>query len=267
MTATLRHLPLHTLSWVKAPALGSRQIDFLKYLALILMVIDHLSHLPQLSQQAVELLALIGRPVYPIFAFILVYHYVHHTRNKTGYLLRILFFAFIAEGPYQQMMGLRGAQTWYMANILFSLALGIATLLWIEWLSKFPDVAFFRKHKARNLLPAKWLAAMFGACAIFVASLFVDYLFFGVMMTVAYYLWLTNSGKETDNAAIFFTFVLNVLASWTQAFATLIFFPIMGLVSAIGEARLQWVPRPNRWFFYVVYPAHIILLILIGVYL
>lgn len=267
MIDALARFPRQTFAWMGAPTVGSHQIDAIKYLALLLMVIDHLSFLPQLSQSAVDILTLIGRPVFPMFAFVVVYHFVHHTRNKSAYLLRMLIFAFIAEGPYQQMIGVRVDASWYTANILFSLALGIVTLLWIEWLIKFPEVPFFRARKEQNILPAKWLVAFFGACALFVVSMFVSYLFFGTIMMIAFYLWLTFPGMGTNKAAVAFTFALNLPGSIAQAFAGLLFFPIMVVMNIFGEQSMGWVPRPNRWFFYAFYPLHLVLIIALGVYL
>lgn len=254
-------------AWVNVPVLGRAQIDALKYIALLLMVADHLCFLPQMPHDAAMALTYISRLVFPVFAFLVTYHFVHHTRDKTAYLLRILAFAFIAEGPYAQLKNLSGEPVWYMSNILFSLGLGMATLIWIEWLARFPDVPFFEHHKTKNLLPVKWLAALLGACAIFTMSLFVDYTFFGVAVMVSYYLWLTRPGEATRNAAVFFTFLTNIPSGVLVAAAGLAFFALASLIVMVGEARLSWVPNPNRWFFYAFYPAHLLAIYIMGVFL
>lgn len=265
MKSAAAALPIGAAAWFNAPVFSRAQIDLLKYAALLLMTVDHLAFLPQMSDAFSEAVAYISRPVFPVFAFFVTYHFVYHTKSKIAYLLRILAFAFIAEGPYQQLRALGGESVWYLGNILFSLALGVAVLLWVEWLQNFPDVPFFRRHKGRNLLPAKWLAAMLGACLFFAASLFVDYLMFGPAMMIAYYLWLTRPSEATRNAALFFTFVLNLPSGVAYAMAGLTFFVLAAVLATVHEKRLQWVPKPKRWFMYAFYPLHILLILLIGV--
>jgi len=255
-----------TISWIQAPSLTSDQINIAKFIAIFLMVLNHVSLLPQVPASAAIVLDYIGRPVFPIFAFIMVYHYVHHTRSKSQYLLRLLTVALIAEGPYRQLRAMSPVPpSWDMLNILFSLGLGLVLLVWVEWLQKFPDVPYFERFKERNLMPLKWFVSTFGFLCIFVASLFVDYLFFGPLMMVAFYFWLTRPCEETMNASIFFTFMLNIVAGILFALTTLAFFIIMGLVSRIDDRSIKKLPKPSKWLFYFFYPVHLAIIVLIGV--
>ena len=251
-------------SWMNAPALSSKQIDALKYLAALLMFLDHASLLPQVPAQTALAAYYLSRAVFPIFAFVMVYHYLYHTRDKLKYLLRVFIVALIAQGPYLQLQAMNpGAHIWDTGNILFSLALGLVVLMLLEWVQKFPDVPFFQHRKHQNILPAKWFVVTFGSLGIFVVSLFVEYLFFGSMMMAAFYFWIKSPSKESANAAVFFTFLLNIVPGFLPALATLSFFLIMGLIGGARGRGLKLFPPAGRWFFYFFYPAHLALIVII----
>ena len=61
---------------------SSSQQELLKWLAIVLMVLDHMGFF--LEQYA--WLRYVGRVVYPLFAFLVAYNYLYNTRNKEHYL-------------------------------------------------------------------------------------------------------------------------------------------------------------------------------------
>lgn len=235
---------------LKAPAVTSSQIEAIKVFAAILMVINHLGVIyPDLA----SLLAYIGRPVFPLFSFIVAYHYVYHTKNKTGYMLRMLAFAFIAQGPYRSAMELMyPGMDMYFLNILFSLALGLAALQWIELIRDWPE---------DKSLPIKWLIGFAGFLAILSLSFFVEYMFFGVVMTISMYFWISEPTLESRNATMFFTFLLNIVSGFTMALAGLSAFLFIGVFAQIDFK----IPRINGVAYYLFYPAHLFILYLLGV--
>lgn len=71
----------------------------LHILAMAIMLIDHLKRVfPD-----VDLLPCVGRIAFPIFAFLIVEGY-HHTQDLNRYARRLLFFAILAEVPFDLMV-------------------------------------------------------------------------------------------------------------------------------------------------------------------
>ena len=70
--------------------LSSGQQEFLKYIAIFLMVLDHIANV----YSEYYYFKYIGRVVYPIFAFIMIYNYINNTSNKENYIKRVLIWAF-----------------------------------------------------------------------------------------------------------------------------------------------------------------------------
>ena len=122
---------------LKRPSFDAAQ---LKWIALLSMTIDHISallFLPALGPtppHAAVLFGLgmraVGRLAFPIYAFLLVEGFFH-TRSRSAYFVRLAGFALLAEIPYDL--------AWFgcpfdgqRQNVLFTLALGLLTLVLLE---------------------------------------------------------------------------------------------------------------------------------------
>jgi hypothetical protein len=235
---------------LKAPVVTDSQIELIKVIAVVLMLIDHMGIIfPELT----PVLEYIGRPVFPLFAFIVAYHYVYHTKNKMAYMLRMLAFALISEGPYRSAMELLYPHAdMYFLNILFSIALGLAVLQWIELIRDWPE---------KYSLPLKWLTGFLGFLIFATLSFFVEYMFFGIAMIVAMYYWILEPTQESHNAAIFFTFLLNIVGGLVMAASGLSAFLIVAIVMQLKAIKM---PRINGTVYYLFYPAHFFLLYQLG---
>jgi hypothetical protein len=93
---------------------------YLKYAAIIFMVVDHVGVLVNS-----EYFRLIGRASFPIFIYLLNRGY-HNTKNYNKYLFRLSLFALISQLPYWMFFkdGL---------NIFFTLVLALLCLRWRRW--------------------------------------------------------------------------------------------------------------------------------------
>ncbi len=72
----------------------------------------------------------IGRTAFPLFCFLLVEGF-YHTGNRVKYLRNLVIFAVISEYPFDlALMG--GKINWAHQNVFFTLAIGLATIWAIE---------------------------------------------------------------------------------------------------------------------------------------
>lgn len=223
--------------------LSSGQIELLKWIALVLMVVDHIGLFFDFDS-----FRYIGRVVYPIFAFLAAYNYINSTSNKIGYIKRICWWAVIAQVPYYLFIGTKTSS--FNLNILFTLAFGLLVVYLATDCQK----------------PWRWMAI---ALLIFL-SLFVSYGVAGVALVISsYYLLNTQSSQELKaagedlmasnanyarwGALAFVVLVLAVLNHPKHLLATLMSVPIVYLVA---RSRIK-IKRTDGKFFYAFYPVHI----------
>ncbi|WP_410525223.1 TraX family protein [Phocaeicola sp.] len=73
-----------------------------------------------------ETMRCIGRIAFPVFAFLIAEGFIH-TRSRYRYFFTLLGFAVISEIPWYMLNGADGTH-----NVMFTLALGVATLMVLE---------------------------------------------------------------------------------------------------------------------------------------
>lgn len=99
----------------------------LKVIAMISMVIDHIAlYLLEHGTVLYETMRCIGRIAFPVFAFLIAEGFIH-TRSRYRYFFTLLGFAVISEIPWYLLNGADGTY-----NVMFTLALGLATLMVLE---------------------------------------------------------------------------------------------------------------------------------------
>ena len=141
----------------------------LKVIAMISMVIDHIAlYLMEQGTLLYETMRCIGRIAFPVFAFLIAEGFIH-TRSRYRYFFTLLGFAVISEIPWFLLNGADGTH-----NVMFTLALGVATLMVLENLLQRSMVLGFL-----------WTLGMAG-----IASwLGVDYEWRGMLLIVILYLF------------------------------------------------------------------------------
>lgn len=176
---------------------------------------------------------LLGWLAVPVFAFLLVEGFLH-TENYRAYLLRMLIFAAVSELPFDFAMSGRWFD-WNSQNLLFTLTICLVMLYGLKLFSANRMMQVLIVIAA--VLWSGLMRASFGLCI--------------VLLTAVYYLL-----RDKPKAKL----VLGSLISLLY---------ITGPVSAFALARYdgQRGAHWNKYVFYILYPAHLLLLGLVANFL
>ena len=210
----------------------------LKWIAVISMLIDHtaevlMNHNAALTEpiwaQIYVLMRGIGRIAFPIYAFLLVEGFLH-TRDVKKYLTRMFLFAVVSEIPFDLAV-FHTPFYWGYQNVFFTLFLGLLALAGIRWGT------------------GLWKQALALIMCVGAAQLInCDYGAFGVFFIVL--LYMTRYDKKTQT-------VLGALSLVRELPGILAFIPIRLYNGTRGRCG-------NKYFFYAFYPAHLLILWMIG---
>lgn len=224
--------------------------SWLKIIAAAAMVIDHGSVIFLGAESTV--FRCIGRIAFPLYAFMIAEGALR-SKNKLKYALRLLLFAFISEVPFD--WGFHGVvfET-ESQNVFFTLLLGLLSVSTYYW---------FRERKAGFVGIFTTILYSFGA--YFLRS---DYGFMGVTVITLMGVFLVSGGNVKTigyglSAAMTSLALVPPLAVGflpTQLYAV---FSVIPLSLYNGKRGF----RMNKYFFYIFYPAHILVLALIKKYI
>lgn len=257
LAPTAGHKPWHLLSGTG-----------LKWIAVATMLVDHLgttlvwSYYLLLRQQFDPAAAdwytvylwmrRIGRIAFPLFCFVLVEGFVH-TRSRPKYALRLLLFAVVSEIPYD--FAIHDANYSYTGqlNIMFLLLLAYCAL----WLADGLGKALKLPSWGTSLLTVGTVAG----AAWLAANNYVDasYHAYGIALVGVFYLARNHR---------FVQFALGCAAtylycadhgSWLQMYAVL---GLACIASYNGQRG-----RGMKYFFYLFYPVHLLILGLLNLWL
>ena len=233
--------------------------ETLKLIACMTMLVDHLAVIIVMGSlysthhgmrlEIYETMRLIGRIAFPIYCFLLAEGSAH-THNPVRYGLRLAICALLSELPYD--LALWGRITWQHQNVMVTLFLGFCAL---EVMKRCPN------------LPLKLLLALpFAALAEFAGG---DYGAKGIMLVVLFALTRRIPHRHLAQVlGIWFIFSPNhaMFLNWTRRFsittqewAVLAILPI-----TLYDGRKVTKSKAVQWGFYLFYPAHLLLLYLIG---
>lgn len=171
----------------------------------------------------------IGRAAFPIFCFLLVEGAVH-TRSPRKYLLRLASFALISEIPFDLALHNQPFY-WGTQNVFFTL---LAGLLVIQAFQRSPG------QEWRGVLALAVLGAAAELCG-------TDYGAIGVAVIAVMYLL-----RERFWAASVLSLILLVLLARIEIFSIPAF-----LILALYNGKRG---RQPKYFFYVFYPVHLLIL-------
>ena len=231
----------------------------LKWFAIVTMLIDHtgaalLYGLAKArhgwgsglcSQEFYSATRVIGRLAFPVFCFLLI-EGLFHTRSRWKYLLRLTVFALISEIPFDLAFNSGWLDFAGGQNVFFTLALGLGACAAWDWLTKGNDP---------NCEPLRGVAAILAVAAACGGAVLLrtDYSGLGVALIFVMYI-LRDKPFARDLLAGGVLCLMFTLANshWIEALAILSF-PLLHLYN--GQRG-----RQNKYFFYIFYPAHLMIL-------
>lgn len=228
----------------------------LKIIAAAAMFLGHFAYVLEAalpegnpSRALITCFDIIGRITMPIMCFFIA-EGLSHTKNFGKYLMRLLVFGFLSQIPFA-LFRLEGPDSstgeilaaLFRLNVLFTLAAGLAAL-WI-W-------------RRKNLNPGLKIAII---GALILSTFCCDYPFIGV-------LWILIFGVFQNRGKAFLAFGLTVLLRFAVqvitglgAAAVIPLFALLALpLISLYDGSLG---RKSGYFFYIFYPAHLLILALV----
>lgn len=183
------------------------------------------------------ILRLIGRVAFPIFCFLLVEGFLH-TRDVKKYALRLGVFCLISELPFNLAFFGQLLDSSHQ-NVFFTLLIGLLVLIGLK---------HFEGEGLKNGIPR---ALCIIAGVVVAVLLKTDYDAFGVCVIVFFYLFHDN--KKLRNITTMLSLILASLLEITGLFA------LIPIHMYNGQRGLSM-----KYFFYLFYPVHLLLLYGIG---
>ena len=208
--------------------------------------------------QLYDVMRIVGRVAFPLFCFLLAEGFAH-THSRPKYAWRLFLFALISEWPFDFALYDSPLEFREHQNVMFTLLIAFLTLWAADVLGRRIDGALARRRgtqppSARSLTPAKVactvaLALVGGA----VGNAFeVDYHAFGVLLVCALYLGRERPWVRLGLGCALVAWYCVAHGSALEAWS------LIGLgVTLLYNGQRG---RSMRWFFYVFYPAHLLVL-------
>lgn len=246
----------------------------LKVIAVLAMVLDHLCKIilqwlvanywsgmvsgGQMTQERFQQidefirfrLQSIGVLAFPLFCFLLSEGF-HYTRSRKRYLLSMLAFALISELPFDvaffgRLAKLSGTFPFYFnyQNVFFTLFLGLLTLVCLEKLS---SKSAARADKIRAAVLQILCAAGFAAIAELIHC---DYGMQGILYIAAFYI-----GRKHRIYQVLLFLLAYMGTTGNQPPLCILLSCLLMLLYNGKRGKLK-----GKYFFYIFYPAHILVL-------
>lgn len=218
---------------------GSLSGNTLKILAGVSMILDHMGLI--LFPQA-RILRILGRISFPIFAFMIAQG-CQFTRSRLRYFLTVLLTAI----PCQAVFSLATGSAHLSVLVTFSVSIG---LIWVYQAAQ---------EAARPEISAGWifiLAVLIGALWMFTRVWSMDYGFWGCLLPL---LAALPQRRGRESTAISVWCMVPGMLMLCRVYGT-----IQGYCLLAVPLLLCYSGRRGKWrmkyFFYILYPAHLAIL-------
>lgn len=227
----------------------------IKYFAVFAMLIDHIAWCFVDTNSILGIIMhLIGRMTAPIMTYFIVEGY-HYTRNVNRYLLRLAIFAAVSWIPFLFMeYGTFLPFTFVDGNLYFNPAQGVIYTFFLTLL------ALKTVHSQSLPKPAK-VVLVIGLCML---SSIGDWFFFPIVWALLLDKYRGNFKKQAAAFAISSVVLMTLMIvfltdgfgnNWFQYGVLLALIPLYFYNGEKGRGG-----RFNKWFFYIFYPAHLLIL-------
>ena len=209
----------------------------LKTIACITMLLDHMGAV--LFPQNLWL-RIIGRMAFPIYCFLLA-EGAHHTKNPGKYALRLFMGLVLAEIPYD--LALYGTISFAHQSVMFTLLLAFLSIQSTRY--------FSGPMRLIGLIPI-----------IAAELLHTDYGAMGVLTAVLFYITRNMEEKRLLQTVGLLALGLSVIStSFIQPLAILAMIPI-----SLYSGKKTTHSKALQWGFYLFYPVHLLVLLMISVF-
>lgn len=223
-------------------------INQIKYLAVISMLCDHIAYAFLPSSSTIYMaMRMFGRIAAPSMCFVLAQGFIH-TSNRKKYFIRLFVFALISQLPFSYF-GF-GSYTGPIGNVIFTLACAFAIMAVIENINKIGRVP-----------------AIVAIVLLLFLSMLSDWLVFAPMFTLSIY--LNKDSKDRQALGYLIVSLISFAAGtyfaikngqiWQYQFwqlGTVLVIPIIYAYNGKPGSKAAF----NKWFFYIFYPAHLMIL-------
>lgn len=208
----------------------------LKILAIITMTIDHIG---AIIYPNIDAFRIIGRISFPIFCFLLVEGF-KHTHNRFRYFIRLLLFAIITQPIYDY------AFNNHELNILFTFSLSFLLLSSIEFIKKI--INKYNKGIENYLYKTISYLLIYIIFLILSIILNVDYQALGISLVLIIYL----SPNILLSLLLYLIIAITLDVNNIQLYSLIAFIFIYFYNGKKG--------KDIKYFFYLYYPLHLLLL-------
>lgn len=226
----------------------------MKRIAIIAMVIDHTATAFVPADTWLGLIMhMIGRITGPVMFFFIAEGYAH-TRSVGKYAARLGCFALLSQVPYIYFWtgALPTAQYLLAGNVLFTQLFGLLALWAVDSLGKI--------RRERNTGPWPCCIAAAAVLTLGIASASCDWMYWGVLFILAFGFTAGKPSQRTNavvllalSCCIYVGYAGGVIWAGLEQMAILLVLPLLRHYN--GQRG-----RGGKWFFYVFYPAHLLVL-------
>ncbi len=244
----------------------------LQIIAAMMMTIDHLTWIlfPGYPTQALPIiLHIFGRLAFPIFAFFIAEGY-HYTHDRKKYAIRLLIFALISHVPYM-MASLTFQKYGWLSLIPFATGEGIGRFLnqGSVLFSYFIGLLLLMVNDSNKLKQWQKVVLFLLLCAL---SFPCDWSCIGSLVVLSIG---SNRGKPLKQIiwsifwvscyAIVYIFTLDMVYGFIQ-FGTVLTIPLLALYNG-QKSKYPMVNKIMRYFLYIYYPLHLLILGIITLFI
>ena len=215
----------------------------LKLIAMISMVFDHVGDMfcPELLWPR-----MLGRLAMPIFSFCIAEGYIH-TRDRKRYLLRLGIFALVSEVPFD--LAFEGRINLTHQNIMLTFFLAVLSLM------LFDLIRGEKKEDSGKYSTVKTILGTLTVIVMAVIALLVraDYTVFAVIAVFLFYVFKDSGQLVRTGVGVAFLSLTRTMGYYCTTALSMI--PLLLYNGKKGKGL--------KWFFYVFYPGHLLLLYLL----